>query len=128
MHHPTEQKPEVDFLDLPGAQLNHLYLIVNAVEGVDAGAYVFHRDRGLIECLKRGSFRDQAGYLGLEQDLPADAAVDIFFLADLEPILQRFGTSARLYSPEAPGHPPAPIHPSKLRLFREFKSAGAVPQ
>src|SRR6266852_748551 len=31
-----------DFLDPPGAQLNHLYLIVHAVEGVPPGAYVFH--------------------------------------------------------------------------------------
>ena len=29
--------------------------------------------------------------LGLEQELPADAAVDIFFLADLRLILERFG-------------------------------------
>jgi SagB-type dehydrogenase family enzyme len=80
-----------DFLDPLGSQLNHLYLIVHAVEGLESGAYVFHRDRGVLECLKCGRFRDQAGYLGLEQQLPADAAVDIFFLADLRPILQRFG-------------------------------------
>jgi SagB-type dehydrogenase family enzyme len=80
-----------DFLDPQGAQLNDLYLIVNAVEGVNPGAYVFHRDRGTLECLKEGNFRAQAGYLGLEQELPAEAAVDIFFLADLRPILQRFG-------------------------------------
>ena len=80
-----------DFLDPPGAQLNHLYLIVHAVEGLDSGAYVFHRDRAQLECLNPGNFRAEAGYLGLEQELPADAAVDIFFLADLRPILQRFG-------------------------------------
>ncbi len=80
-----------DFLEPMGSQLNHLYLIVNAVEGLESGAYVFHRDRGLLECLKQGNFRDQAGYLGLEQQLPADAAVDIFFLADLRPIFERFG-------------------------------------
>jgi len=80
-----------DFLDPTGSLLNHLYLIVNAVEGVEPGAYVFHRDRGVLECLKQGNFRAQAGYLGLEQALPADAAVDIFFLADLRSILQRFG-------------------------------------
>jgi SagB-type dehydrogenase family enzyme len=80
-----------DFLDPQGAQLNDLYLIVNAVEGVNPGAYVFHRDRGVLECLKEGDFRAQAGYLGLEQELPAEAAVDIFFLADLQPLLQRFG-------------------------------------
>ena len=82
-----------DFLDPPGAQLNDLYLIVHAVEGLLPGAYVFHRSRGLLECLKQGNFRADAGYLGLEQELPADAAVDIFLLADLRPIFQRFGNS-----------------------------------
>ena len=80
-----------DFLDPMGSQLNHLYVIAHAVEDLDAGAYVFHRDRGLLECLKKGDFRAQAGYLGLEQQLPADAAVVIFFLADLRLILQPFG-------------------------------------
>src|SRR5207253_10324494 len=58
---------------------------------LNSGAYLFHRDRGLLECLKAGDFRAQAGYLGLEQELPADAAVDVFFLADLRPILQHIG-------------------------------------
>jgi SagB-type dehydrogenase family enzyme len=80
-----------DFLDPLGTQLSNLYLIVHAVEGLDPGAYVFHRERGLLECLKQGDFRTLAGHLGLDQELPADAAVDIFFLADLRPILQRFG-------------------------------------
>jgi SagB-type dehydrogenase family enzyme len=80
-----------DFLDPMGTQLNHLYLIVHAVEGIESGAYVFHRDRGVLECLKQGNFRDQAGYLGLEQQLPADSAVDIFFLADLRKIFDRLG-------------------------------------
>ncbi|HKC00221.1 MAG TPA: SagB/ThcOx family dehydrogenase [Terriglobales bacterium] len=80
-----------DFLNPFGSQLNHLYLIVHAVEGLESGAYVFHRDRRVLECVKQGNFRDQAGYLGLEQQLPADAAVDIFFLADLRPIFDRFG-------------------------------------
>jgi len=80
-----------DFNDPRGAQLNDLYLIVHAVEGLSPGAYVFHRSGGVLECLKQGNFRTDAGYLGLEQELPADAAVDIFFLADLRPILARFG-------------------------------------
>jgi SagB-type dehydrogenase family enzyme len=80
-----------DFLDPVGSQLNHLYLIVNAVEGLEPGAYVFHRGRAVLELLKTGDFRSQAGYLGLQQALPADAAVDVFFLADLRPILQRYG-------------------------------------
>ena len=63
-----------DFLDPAGSQLNHLYLIVHAVEGLEPGAYVFHRGRGVLECLKPGDFRDQAGYLGVQQALPAEAA------------------------------------------------------
>jgi SagB-type dehydrogenase family enzyme len=80
-----------DFLDPPGSRLNQLYLIVHAVEGLESGAYVFHRDLGVLELLKMGNFRSQAGHLGLDQELAADAAVDIFFLADLRPISQRFG-------------------------------------
>ena len=80
-----------DFLNRQGSQLNDLYLIVNAVEGLDPGSYVFHRDGHVLECLRTGNFRAQAGHLGLDQDLPAEAAADIFFLADLQIILGRFG-------------------------------------
>jgi len=87
----TTRAVPADFLDPMGSQLNHLYLIVHAAEGLESGAYVFHRGRGALELLKPGDFRDRAGYLGLQQALPADAAVDVFFLADLRPILQRYG-------------------------------------
>ena len=85
-----------DFLDptgsrLPGSRLNDLYLIVNAVDGLPTGAYYLRRDQPQLELLKEGQFRDQAGYLGLEQALPADAAVAIFFLADLKEIFARYG-------------------------------------
>ena len=80
-----------DFLEPQGVLLNDLYLIVNAVEGIDPGAYVFHRDQQTLECLKTGNFGAEAGHLGLDQQLPADAAVNIFFLADLQKILARFG-------------------------------------
>lgn len=71
--------------------LNDLYLIVNAVEGIDPGAYFYHPRSGSLECLKPGDFRSNARYLGLGQALPGDAAADIFFLADLQSILDRFG-------------------------------------
>ena len=80
-----------DFVKPPGAQLNDLYLIVHAVEGLKPGAYFFRRDSSTVELLNEGKFRAEAHYFGLEQDLPADACVDIFFLADLEPILERYG-------------------------------------
>ncbi len=80
-----------DFYNPPLAQLNHMYLIVNAVEGLPSGAYYFHRDRRALELLKQGEFRSDAAYLGLEQELPGDAAADVFFLADLNSVLQAYG-------------------------------------
>jgi SagB-type dehydrogenase family enzyme len=80
-----------DFLQPPGAQLNDLYLIVHAVQGLKPGAYFFGREQNTLELLKKGEFRTEAHHLGLEQELPADACVDIFFLADLKRILERSG-------------------------------------
>jgi SagB-type dehydrogenase family enzyme len=71
--------------------LNDIYLIVNAVEGLAPGAYFYQPATGKLECLKEGDFRNDARHLGLLQDIPGDAAADVFFLADLESILQRFG-------------------------------------
>ncbi len=81
---------DADFL-APGMQLNQLYLIVNAVDGLQPGAYFFDRERGELELLKAGEFRQQAYVLGLEQALPSDASVAVFFLADLERILDQLG-------------------------------------
>ena len=80
-----------DFLDPPGATLITPYVIVHAVEGLAPGAYVYHRVAHALEQLRKGEFRDQAGYLGLEQDLPAEASVNVYCLADLNAILARFG-------------------------------------
>lgn len=80
-----------DFLTPTETTLIDLYLIVNAVEDLPAGTYVFHRHRNALELLREGNFRREAGYLGLGQELPADASANIFCLADLPPILARFG-------------------------------------
>ena len=80
-----------DFLEPGGGSLSDIYLIVNAVEGLQSGTYVLQREERALELLKAGNFRDQAGFLALEQELGADASVNVYFLADLEPILMRFG-------------------------------------
>jgi SagB-type dehydrogenase family enzyme len=80
-----------DFLQPVGTTLIDLYLIVNAVEGIPAGTYVFRRHLNALELLRAGNFRREAGHLGLGQDLPADASVAIFCLANLPPTLERFG-------------------------------------
>lgn len=80
-----------DFLAAGAPPLNDLYLIVHAVDDLPAGAHVFHRDRLALELLKEGNFRREGGHLGLGQEIPADASVDVFFLTDLNRVLERFG-------------------------------------
>jgi SagB-type dehydrogenase family enzyme len=67
------------------------YLIVNAVHDIPAGAYAYRHAEAALDLLRAGSFRREAGYLGLGQDLPADASANIYFLSNLEPILARWG-------------------------------------
>ena len=83
-----------DFLEPNGAMINDLYLIVHAVEGLPPGAYVYHPRENSLELLKEGDFRQMAGYLGLGQAIPADASADVFFLTDLNPLLERHGNRA----------------------------------
>ena len=90
LHGATRGVP-ADFLDPDGAMLNDLYLIVNAVDDLPTGAYVFRRDLDALELLEEGDLRQVAGGLGLQQALPADAAVDVFFLTDLKPVLRTYG-------------------------------------
>ena len=71
--------------------LNDVYLIVNAVEGMTPGAYFYDRKHGTLDCLREGELRGEARHLALQQSLAGDAAVDFFFLANLNLILERFG-------------------------------------
>ncbi|MCI0769110.1 MAG: SagB/ThcOx family dehydrogenase [Chloroflexi bacterium] len=92
--HGSTRGIDADFLQPRGSDLNDLYLLVHAVEGLTPGAYVYHRgppDAGALELLMEGDFRDTGGYLGLGQELPADAAVDVFFLVDLARVFDRYG-------------------------------------
>jgi SagB-type dehydrogenase family enzyme len=80
-----------DFLDPAAPHLNKLYLIVHDVDGLQPGAYALDQERWAIELIKAGEFRREAGYLGLEQALPAEAAATIFFIADMNAVFERFG-------------------------------------
>ena len=80
-----------DFLGDSEGTLNDIYLIVNAVEGLTAGNYVFNCDRQDLELLEEGDFRYQSGSLGLGQALPADASVNLYFMVDLQKTLGTYG-------------------------------------
>ena len=80
-----------DFLGPGGASLLTIYLIAHAVTDLPAGSYVFTPQEQTLALLSAGDFREEAGHLCFEQALGADASVVMFFMADLESVLQRFG-------------------------------------
>ena len=80
-----------DFLDYPGSGITQAYIIANSVNGLSAGSYVYHPHLKAMEQLKEGEFKQEAGYLGLQQELPADASANVYFLTDLNVVLERYG-------------------------------------
>jgi SagB-type dehydrogenase family enzyme len=80
-----------DFLGSESSSLLDIYLIANAVADLPSGSYVFTPQEQALELLNAGDFREEAGHLCFEQALGADASVVVFFMADLERVLQRFG-------------------------------------
>lgn len=80
-----------DFLGGSGTTLLDTYLIINAVEDLPAGAFYFSPSEQALGLVKEGTFRREAGYLCLEQGLGIEASVVVFFLADLERVIERYG-------------------------------------
>jgi len=80
-----------DFMLPERGPLNDVYLIVNAVEGLPSGTYWLDRERPELRQLRPGEFRREAGALGLGQEIPADASVNVYFLTDLETVLGQLG-------------------------------------
>jgi SagB-type dehydrogenase family enzyme len=73
-----------------------LYLIVNAVDGLPSGSYLFNRESRALELLQTGDFRRQAAYLDLGQALAGDAAVNAYWLVDLSRLDERGYRAAQL--------------------------------
>ena len=72
--------------------LNDCYLIVNAVEGLEPGAYRYHPGAGDLERLRSGEFRRDAELLAHDQEWGGDAAVSVYFLTDVEEVVDRLGS------------------------------------
>lgn len=81
----------VDYQLPEGEALNQVYLIVNDVEDLDPGAYVYHREEAVLERLKEGNLREHAHHLALDQALGGDASVNVYFLSPLRTILNALG-------------------------------------
>jgi SagB-type dehydrogenase family enzyme len=67
------------------------YVIANAVDGLASGAYVVAPHGSGLDVLRLGDFRSEAGFLGLGQELPADAAAALYWLVDLERVFATLG-------------------------------------
>jgi SagB-type dehydrogenase family enzyme len=80
-----------DFLGPAAAALADLYVIAHAVDGLAPGAYFLRRGDGALERLREGEFRAASGRLALGQGLAADAAANVYCLAELERVVARFG-------------------------------------
>ncbi len=68
-----------------------LYLTAHAVDGLDPGAYAYRRHEHALEPLRAGDVRRDAAFLCLEQALGGAGSATVFFLADLERLLGRYG-------------------------------------
>jgi SagB-type dehydrogenase family enzyme len=73
---------------IPGDSFSHdlvaPFLIVNAVEGLEPGVYGPD-----LQLIRVGDFRLEASALALDQELGARAAVNIYFLSDLDAVFVR---------------------------------------
>ncbi len=76
--------------DVPSGLVD-LYLTVHAVEGIEPGAYYYRSAGHGLERLKSGEFREEAAYLCLEQPLGGMSSATVFFLAELDALLETYG-------------------------------------
>jgi SagB-type dehydrogenase family enzyme len=67
------------------------YLIVNAVTGVEPGAWRYWPQAHALELIRSGDVRTSSAYLCLEQALGGDAAAVLYFLAPVDALLTAFG-------------------------------------
>ncbi|TWF80616.1 SagB-type dehydrogenase family enzyme [Pseudonocardia hierapolitana] len=105
----------------PGAPLTDLYLIVNAVQGLAPGVYLHHPARNAVELVRAGTFREQATRIAANQKYAGDAHVNLYYLAHLPSILDRYGDRGyRLAQLEGA------LHAGKLHLGTHALGLGAV--
>lgn len=72
--------------DAFGTALIDPFVIANAVEGLERGVY-----RGDLAPMRTGDFHHAAAELALGQPLGAEAAVNVYFLSELDAVLERLG-------------------------------------
>jgi nitroreductase len=87
--------------DVPPGLID-IYVVINAVNGVEPGAWAYDRDAHALILVRPGDFRRRSAYLCLEQALGGDAAAVLYFLAPLDGVLAAHGNRGyRLVNLEA---------------------------
>ena len=81
----------VDYLEKFGDSFVELYIIANSVDGLKSGSYYFDQNQNRLCLIREGDFRTNAMHLGLNQALPLDGSACIFYMVDLEKILDTLG-------------------------------------
>ncbi len=64
----------------------YIYVVINDVEGLENGLYLYHLDGHGLEQLRSGTFRGDISYLTIVQDAVFNSAVAFFFTTDFEDI------------------------------------------
>jgi SagB-type dehydrogenase family enzyme len=80
-----------DCLSLDSPSLHDRYLVVNAVDGLSPGIYLYRAREGTLEQLRSGNYRDRAAHLALDQSYAGDAHVNGYCLTELGPVLATYG-------------------------------------
>jgi len=73
-----------------GLSLNDCYCLVHAVEDVPAGAYHYHPSTDELERIG-DTDRETAAHLALDQGVVGETAASVYFLADLDAVVERLG-------------------------------------
>lgn len=81
--------PPIDALD-PDARLLDCYCLVHGVEDVPSGAYQYHPRESVLERVGETD-RRTAGHLALDQPVVGRAAANVYLLADVDRLVERFG-------------------------------------
>ena len=80
-----------DYMEKSDNSIIDLYVIANAVDGLESGSYYFNQKQNCLDTIRQGDFRVDAMHLGLNQALPLDGSVSVFYMTNLDKILNKLG-------------------------------------
>jgi SagB-type dehydrogenase family enzyme len=80
-----------DYFGPEGARgLVDSYCLVHAIKGIPSGNYQYHPEENVLECIAETD-RETAGHIALDQPVVGDAAANVYLMADVDAIVERFG-------------------------------------